>query len=176
MKEAKVGKRYAVAIYEIATEKNKVKEVYETLNTIMETYLKNQEFKNLVTHPLVSKTEKKEIIKKIFPDLNELESEIVDYLVDKSRLLDIKHIVAEYLKIYYEKNQIVDVEATFALEPTEKQKENLIKKLEKKTGKKINLTIKIDSSIIAGGILKIGDEIIDGSIKRQLETLWEKKQ
>ncbi|RUA09556.1 MAG: ATP synthase F1 subunit delta [Fusobacteria bacterium] len=174
MKEAKVGKRYAVAIYNIAEEKNKVKEVYETLNSIMETYLGNKEFKTLVAHPLISKEEKKKFIETIFSDLEEIEVDIVDYLVDKDRLLNIKTIVAEYLKIYYERNQIVDVEATFALEPSEEQKENLIKKLEAKTGKKINLTIKVDSSIIAGGILKIGDEIIDGSVKRQLETLWKK--
>ncbi|MEI6857183.1 ATP synthase F1 subunit delta [Psychrilyobacter sp.] len=171
---AKVGKRYATAIYEIAAGEGKVKEVYETLNSIMETYLENLEFKNLVAHPLISKEKKKSFVKKIFPDLDEVEMDIVDYLIDKDRLLDIRSIVAEYLKIYYEKNQIVDVEATFALEPSEGQKENLIKKLKTKTGKKINLTVKVDSSIIAGGILKIGDEIIDGSIKRQLETLWKK--
>jgi F-type H+-transporting ATPase subunit delta len=174
MIEAKVGKRYAEAIYEIASEKGRIKEVYETLNSIMETYLKDKEFKNLITHPLISKEEKKEFIEKVFSNLTETEINIIEYLIDKNRLMDIRSIVAEYLKIYYEKNQIVDVEATFAIEPTEAQKENLIKKLEAKTGKKINLTVKIDSSIIAGGILKIGDEIIDGSIKRQLETLWKK--
>lgn len=171
---AKVGKRYAVAIYEIAAGENKVNEVYNTLNSIMETYLENLEFKNLVAHPLILKEDKKSFVKKVFSDFDEIEMDIVDYLIDKDRLLDIRSIVAEYLKIYYERNQIIDVEATFALEPSEVQKENLIKKLETKTGKKINLTVKIDSSIIAGGILKIGDEITDGSIKRQLETLWKK--
>lgn len=171
---AKVGKRYAVAIYEIAAEENKVKEVYETLKSVMETYVENLEFKNLVAHPLISREEKKNFVEKVFSNFDEIEMDIVDYLIDKDRLLDIRSIVAEYLKIYYERNQIVDVEATFALEPSEVQKENLIKKLETKTGKKINLTVKIDSSIIAGGILKIGDEITDGSIKRQLETLWKK--
>lgn len=171
---AKVGKRYAVAIYDIAAGENKVTQVYDTLNSIMETYLENVEFKNLVAHPLISKEDKKNFVNKVFPNFDEVEMDIVDYLIDKDRLLDIRSIVAEFLKIYYEKNQIVDVEATFALEPSEVQKENLIKKLETKTGKKINLTVKIDSSIIAGGILKIGDEITDGSIKRQLETLWKK--
>ncbi|OQY41862.1 MAG: ATP synthase F1 subunit delta [Fusobacteriia bacterium 4572_74] len=171
---AKVGKRYAVAIYDIAAGEKKVTEVYDTLNSIMESYLENLEFKNLVAHPLISKEDKKKFVKKVFPDFDEVEMDIVDYLIDRDRLLDIRSIVAEYLKIYYERNQIVDVEAIFALEPSEVQKENLIKKLETKTGKKINLTVKIDSSIIAGGILKIGDEITDGSIKRQLETLWKK--
>ena len=44
---------------------------------------------------------------------------------------NIRNITAEYLKIYYEKNQIVDVEATFAVEPSEAQKTKLISKLRK---------------------------------------------
>jgi len=171
---AKVGKRYAVAIYDIASDNDKVKEIHETLNSIMETYLENKDFRTLVDHPLISLEEKKAFVKKVLPNLDEIESVIVDYLIDKNRLDDIRFIVAEYLKIYYERNQIVNVEATFALEASESQKDKLIKTLEKKTGKKINLTVKVDKSIIGGGIIKIGDEITDGSIKRQLETLWEK--
>lgn len=57
------------------------------------------------------------------------------YILDKKRMENIRNIVAEYLKIYYEKNQILDVEATFAVEPSELQKQKLIEKLMKKTGK-----------------------------------------
>ena len=80
-------------------------------------------------------------------------------------------IVAEYLKIYYAKNQILDVEATFAKELTKEQRERLIHNLEIKTKKKINLVEKVDASIIGGGILKIGDKIIDGTVRTQLDSL-----
>lgn len=46
------------------------------------------------------------------------------YILDKKRMENIRNIVAEYLKIYYEKNQILDVEATFAVEPSELQNKN----------------------------------------------------
>lgn len=87
---------------------------------------------------------------------------------------NIRNIVAEYLKIYYEKNQILDVEATFAVEPSELQKQKLIEKLMKKTGKKINLEVKIDKAIIGGGIIKIGDQVTDGSIRKELNSLRKK--
>lgn len=171
MIEAQVGKRYAEAIYGIAEENNKVKELYDSLNAVMELYKGDKEFKNLVDHPLVKKEEKKEFINKVFSEFEKFSLDILCYLVEKNRLSYIRGIVAEYLKIYYAKNRIVDVEATFAMEPDEKQKAKLIKKLEKKTGKKVNLVIKIDKAIIAGGIIKIGDEIIDGSVRRQLDTV-----
>jgi F-type H+-transporting ATPase subunit delta len=171
MIEATVGKRYSQAIYDLAEESKNVKELYDNLNLVMETYVKDMEFKNFVDHPLVKKEDKKALICKVFGKFDEFTLNILRYLVDKGRLSNIRGIVAEYLKIYYEKNQMVDVEALFAVEPSKVQREKLIKTLEKKTNKKVNLTIKTDKSIIAGGIIKIGDEIIDGSLKRQLEKL-----
>ena len=171
MIDAQIGRRYAEAIYKIAEKSDKVKDLHGELNSVMELYMEDKEFKNLVDHPLVKKEEKKEFLTKVLAGMEEFSMDILFYLVDKGRLSNIRGIVAEFVKIYYEKNQMVDVQATFALEPTEEQKAKLIAKLEKKTGKKVNLEVKIDKSIIAGGIIKIGDEIIDGSIKRQLDTI-----
>ena len=53
------------------------------------------------------------------------------------------------------------------------KKKKLIDKLSQKTGKEINLEIKIDKDILGGGIIKIGDKIIDGSIRRELDN-WRK--
>ncbi len=171
MIEALIGKRYSKAIYELAEENKNVKELYDSLSLVMESYIKDKEFKNFVDHPLVKKEEKKVLVCKVFKDFDEFTLNILRYLVDKGRLSNIRGIVTEYLKIYYEKNQIVDVEAIFAVEPSKAQVEKLTKTLEAKTKKKVNLTIKVDKEIIAGGIIKIGDEIIDGSLKTQLDKL-----
>lgn len=47
----------------------------------------------------------------------------------------------------------------------------LAAKVETMTGKKVKIFVKVDKAILGGGIIKIGDKIIDGSIKRQLEML-----
>ncbi|MCI6151740.1 ATP synthase F1 subunit delta [Fusobacterium perfoetens] len=171
MADNKVGKRYAEAIYSVGESNNNLKEIYEALNLLMEMYLKDKEFKNIINHPLISLEEKKDFLSKIYFSEKEKVKDIIFYLLEKGRIIDIKEIVAEYLKIYYLKNKILDVEATFAQDITEKQRERLIKNLEKRTNKKINLKVNIDKSIIGGGILKIGDKIIDGTIKTQLKTL-----
>lgn len=166
-----VGKRYAEAIYEVAEAENNIKEVYEVLNSIMELYKTDVDFRNFITNPLLKKEQKKEALRKIFSGVSETVLNIPFYLLDKGRIADIREIVSEFVKIDYAKNHILDVEATFAVELTEEQKEKLIKKLENKTGKKIKLVVNVDKSLIGGGIIKIGDEITDGSIRRQLETL-----
>ncbi|MGL5918694.1 MAG: ATP synthase F1 subunit delta [Cetobacterium sp.] len=168
-----IGKRYAEAIYNVAEQKNEVKSIYEVLNSVMELFKTDIDFKNFITHPLIKENEKKEILKKVFSDSNE-GLEILFYILEKGRISEIREIVAEYVKLDYAKNRILNVEATFALSLTEEQKEKLSKNLENKTGKKIKLVVKVDKSLIGGGIIKIGDEVIDGSIRKQLETLTHK--
>ncbi|MGL4358416.1 ATP synthase F1 subunit delta [Cetobacterium sp.] len=168
-----IGKRYAEAIYDVAVQKNEVKSVYEVLNSVMELFKTDIDFKNFITHPLIKENEKKETLKKIFSDSND-GLEILFFILEKGRISQIREIVAEYVKLDYAKNQILDVEATFAASLTEEQKEKLSKNLEKKTGKKIKLVVNVDKSLIGGGIIRIGDEVIDGSIRRQLETLTQK--
>ncbi len=166
-----VGNRYAEAIYEIAESTGKIKEVYEVLNNLMELYKTDTDFRTFITHPLIDNDEKKKVLKDMYQSADEQVLDIVFYIMDKKRMRYIRSIVAEYLKIYYFNHQIVDVEATFAVEPTKAQQDKLIANLEKKTGKKVKLAIKIDKSIIGGGILRMGDTVMDGSIRKELEAL-----
>ena len=173
MIKSQVGRRYSKAIFEIAEEKNQVKEVYEMLNSAMVLYRTDKEFKNFILNPLIDNEQKKSVLNEIFGKDNSENLNILLYILDKGRMNCIKYIVAEYLKIYYRKNRILDVKATFTKELTDEQKKKLIDKLSQKTGKEINLEIKIDKNILGGGIIKIGDKIIDGSIRRELDN-WRK--
>ena len=173
MIKSQVGRRYSKAIFEIAEEKNQVKEIYEMLTSAMVLYRTDKEFKNFILNPLIDSEQKKSVLNKIFGKDNSDNLNILLYILDKGRMNCIKYIVAEYLKIYYRKNRILDVKATFTKELTDEQKKKLIDKLSQKTGKEINLEIKIDKDILGGGIIKIGDKIIDGSIRRELDN-WRK--
>ena len=173
MIKSQVGRRYSKAIFDIAEEKNQVKEIYELLNSVMVLYRTDKEFKNFIRNPLISNEEKKLVLNEIFGKDNRDNLNILLYILDKGRINCIKYIVAEYLKIYYRKNRILDVRATFTKELTEEQKKKLIDKLSQKTGKEINLEIKIDKNILGGGIIRIGDKIIDGSIRRELDN-WKR--
>ena len=137
----------------------------------MELYKMDNEFKTFITHPLIATDEKKKVLKDMYKDTDEDVLNILFYIMDKNRMKYIRSIVAEYVKIYYFKNHILDVEATFASKPSQAQQDRLIASLEKKTGKKVKLAIKIDESIIGGGIIRIGDTVMDGSIRKELEAI-----
>ncbi len=171
MIDAVVGARYAKAIYALAEENKNIEQTYEELNSLMEIYEFDKEFKNFVDHPLVRRSEKREFVVKLFSNkFEEVTLNILEYLVEKNRLSYIRSIVSEYLKIYYTKNSIVEAEATFAIEPNNEQVEKLLAKLEKRTSKKVKLKTRVDKSILGGIVIRIEDEIIDASVKRELEA------
>ena len=117
---------------------NRLEEMYKELKVVMETYELNNDFKNFINHPLVKKEDKKEFVSKLFSkEFSKETINLLHYLIDKTRLSQIKSIVTEYLKIYYEKNQIVEAEATFAIEPTKDQVAKLVEKLQAKLKKEI---------------------------------------
>lgn len=167
-----VGKNYAAAIYDIAESQNKLSQAMEDLKLISEIYGENTEFRETVNSPSLDFDAKKNIVAKVLKSIiDPFTMETMNYLIEKGRFFDICSITEEYKKIYNAKNNFVEVEAIFALEPNEIQKKKLFEKLEKMSGKKVKLEVKIDKTILGGGIIKIGDKIIDGSIRRQLDML-----
>lgn len=176
MIENQIGRRYAEAIYGIAEERNEVQETHQFLNSVMELYKNDEMFRNFIQHPLLKYQEKEEVLQEVFKDVPEHLLQIAFYILQKDRMAYIRNIVAEYLKIYYEKNQILDVVATFATELSKEQRERLIQKLKDKTKRDIRLETQIDETILGGGILKIGDQVIDGSLKKELTHIKEAKK
>lgn len=167
----KIGNRYAEAIYDLALEEKKVSEIHKILQEADSLYRENRDFKQFLTHPLISTEDKHDLIEKIFGDEGTLEQNVLLYLIDKGRISEIKAIAEEYKALYYRDNNIIDVKATFAKEISPEQREKLIEKLKKSTGKTINLDVLLDPSLIGGGVIRIGDKILDSSIKSQLENL-----
>ena len=169
-KEA-IAKRYASAIYDIAESSDKIGEIREALNILAENYNEDEEFKVFLLDPSIKYDKKVEYLHKSFDFVSEDAFKIINYLVKKGRVSLAEKIRDSYLKIYYEKNNKILVNATFTKELSDNQREALMKKLEEKYKKKIVLNLSVDEELIGGGIIKIGNKVIDGSIKSQIENI-----
>ena len=169
-KEA-IAKRYASAIYDIAESSDKIGEIREALNILAENYNEDEEFKVFLLDPSIKYDEKVKYLHKSFDFISEDAFKIINYLVKKGRVSLAEKIRDSYLKIYYEKNNKILVNATFTKELSDNQRKALMKKLEEKYKKKIVLNLSVDEELIGGGIIKIGNKVIDGSITSQIENI-----
>ena len=171
MANDEIAKRYASAIYNIAKSSESINEVREVLNILKENYAEEEEFRKILEDPLKKFPEKEKFLEKSFNHVSSEALGIVKYIVRKQRLSLISDIKEYFLKLYYEENNKLPITAIFAKELSEKQRDLLVQRLEKKYGKKVVINLTVDKGIIGGGILRIGNEVIDGSIKNQIDEI-----
>ena len=83
MIKSQVGRRYSKAIFDIAEEKNQVKEIYEMLNSAMVLYRTDKEFKNFIRNPLIENEQKKAVLTEIFGKDSSENLNILLYILEK---------------------------------------------------------------------------------------------
>lgn len=169
-----VSKRYASALFELAFEEQKHHKVQEELAFIRSCIEDEPSFFELLKSPLITADEKKDIISNIFRD--RVCMEVLNFLyiiIDKGREAYIKNIVNEYILLVDSVQNKVDAVAITAV-PMEKQDLLMLQaNLSKSSGKNIQLQNQVDPTIIGGVLVKIGDKVIDGTIKNRLATMQE---
>jgi F-type H+-transporting ATPase subunit delta len=95
----------------------------------------------------------------------------LEILVSKRRQMLIPVIASEYRALIDESEERVHANVTVAREPAEAEKDALTKQLSRVLGKKVVPHISLNSAILGGLIVKIGDTVMDGSVRRRLATL-----
>ncbi|MGY0398357.1 MAG: F0F1 ATP synthase subunit delta [Ostreibacterium sp.] len=97
--------------------------------------------------------------------------DLVRVLADNKRFALLPDIADLFIKEVNKSNETITADIICAKPLTTDVQHNLVSQLEKKYGKKAEVSITIDDSLIGGAIIKIGDTVIDGSIKGRLEQL-----
>lgn len=167
-----IAKRYAEALINTAIEANAV-ENYGAQLDVATVFMVNSEVKDILEYPGVNIAKKKELIKSLMNE--KLDKNIIHFLMillDNNRLKYFTEIVAEYKVIADKYRDILFVEVTTAVELNEDQINRIKVKLSSQYGtSNIKTKIVIDTSVIGGVKLKIGDTVIDGTVKARLESL-----
>ncbi|MGA1861714.1 ATP synthase F1 subunit delta [Deferribacter thermophilus] len=170
-----VSKRYAIALFEYAKEKNIVDNVLSELKDLVDLYKTSDEFKTFIKNPLIKKSEKEKVIKSM-ADEGKLSKDLMNFLlilVEKGRLVLIEEIYNYFRLLQMEENGEVDAYVKLADEYDDKIKSEIKNSLEKITNKKVNLNIEIDKSILGGFIAQVKSNLYDVSISGQLRKLKE---
>lgn len=168
-----VADRYADALVKIAQEgKLTFIKISTDLATIKDILNQSKDLDTFLTNPLTSIDDKKEIVEKVFS--SEIDALIVNFLkvlVDKNRFSAFNEIFDSYNKYLDNINNISRVKVTSAVKMSKETESRLKEKLEAKLKKNVVLDLSIDSNIIAGLVIKIGDNVVDMSLKHKLEDL-----
>ncbi len=170
-----IVKRYATALFDMAHEDNAVAQYETEVSTIVEALKETPDFMAVLGNHKVTLEEKLTLVDNIFAD--KVQSPIVGLMalmVKKSREGYLLEVLENFLDMAKAARGIIKASVTSAVALNETQIEQIKANLQAGTGKVIELETIIDESIIAGLIIRVGDKVIDVSIKGEMKTL--KKQ
>ena len=162
---------YGKALFELAQENKNEKQVRDELMLVGEILRQNPEYINLMDTPAVSSKEKLELLSAAFAGVDGMVSNFLSILSEKRSFYRFSACAQAYFAAFDEAHEILRATAITAVAMTKKQCTALQKKLSALTGKKVELSNRIDPSVIGGVTLRYAGVQIDDSIQTRLETL-----
>jgi F-type H+-transporting ATPase subunit delta len=169
---SKVASQYANALLQLSSEAGTDKKVFDDLRLISQVLKANPEFTVVMRHPAVKPAEKKQLMISTFSGkVQELTLRILEMLCDRRRLEVMHDLESEYEKLWRKRQNILTGTLFYAEKPDSRVMTDITNRLEKQFGKTVELTEQEDKSLIGGYLLRVGDQIIDGSLKGRLQSI-----
>ena len=167
-----IAQRYAKALFLAALEKGAADEVFGDVESFLAARGKTPALRKIFESPQILTEEKHRLLDRLLQGrIHKLFLDLLHVLIDKKRIMFAGDICEAYRHFYEKHKGIIEVKAITAVPLEDEQAERLVRKLEEQTKKKVLLTRVVDPAIIGGVILKMEDQLIDGSVRCQLDEM-----
>jgi len=172
---AQVAKKYGSALFQVARKAGKVEEFYADMEAIRAYVLTDDTFLAFIRAPQIPDADKEAVIKTAYFDrVSRPVYEFLALLNRKRRLPHIVEIADYYEQLYLEQIGVIKAQITTAIPMPEESLTTLIGKLHTLTGKTIRAEANVDPAIIGGVIVVLHNQVIDQSLRYQLQLLKER--
>jgi len=172
LSKEQVGKRYSKALYEVAEEQKSIEEMLEDLKSLKQVYEENPGLSFALAGRSISRTEKLKILDTLKSQFGELMQDFLGLVFDNNRMDCIIEIADAFIVKYDEVNGIVEATVTTTIDLDDAQVKNLESVIKKRFSvNKVNLTKIVDSTIIGGVIIRVGDQVVDGSVVKRFNDI-----
>ena len=167
------AKSYSQALYELASEEKKLKDVEEHAISIIKLISQSEDFNSLINDPTNKQEDQLNVINLIFEkfNLNSLLKKFLNFLVMKRRFFYVEKILKNFVMICSKNRGEISAKLRTSKELNETEINNIKNELSKNFGSNVNLNYNYDPSLIGGLIIQVGSVMIDTSIKNKLQQI-----
>jgi len=168
---AEAARVYAEALFEAGKDKGKLDSLRSQLAEFVDAVDRNQELQVFLFSPYLSSADKREGLGRA---ISGAEPELVNFLellVDKHRMPEIFRIRRELDELWKKENRRLDVTVVSAVELDEDVVKKIGAEVERQTGEAVELSSRVDDDILGGIVLRVGNMVLDASIRSRLEKL-----
>ncbi|MBX5469151.1 MAG: ATP synthase F1 subunit delta [Thermoleophilaceae bacterium] len=162
---------YARSLFEVAQAHGKLDTIHEQLAQFADALEQSRELQIFFFSPYFSSEEKREGIGRVVVDGDEHLVRFLELLAEKHRLPFVARINRALHELWAEEQRLLDVEVTSAIQLDAATVEAIGRRIEQQTGRRIQLSAKVDEGVIGGLVLKVGNMVLDASIRNRLERL-----
>ena len=172
MREIRIAKPYAQALYSAATEQDILDRIVTDANQILQLTQESEDFDGFLTNPILSPQFKSDMFQQLLSEtVQPLTLNFLLLLALKQRERFLVAILQRFLEIVDLQAGRVVAQVTSAVALTDAQKANLTQKLSDYSGVEVRLELSEDAAIQGGVIARLGDTVFDGSIISQLQRM-----
>lgn len=168
-----VARRYAQALLELGVETGTLDRLVEEMATIAQAWETSPDLRNALENPLVAHDAKKAVMTELSEQIGATQTtrHALLLLVDRRRTKALPHVARYLRELGDARKGILRAEVTTAAPLSDGYYGRLQAQLERMTGKKVVVDRKTDPTLIAGVVTRIGDRILDGSLRTRLQSL-----
>lgn len=172
MSISKAAIRYAKAVLQQANEMKVAKVVFSDMQSVYTTIEGSSDLRSVLKSPVIKTNDKKLVLLKIFVNQSETTKRLIEVLIENKRIALLAEVAASYMDLFNESIGVKVAKVTTAVALSAALEEKVLAKVRELTGSS-NVTLKneIDTSIIGGFILRIGDLQYNASIANQLGNI-----
>jgi F-type H+-transporting ATPase subunit delta len=166
---------YAQALFSVAEAEGVLDEVSDELFRFSRTVEQQPDLRQALTDPKLPAERKGAVLEDLLGErANPHTLNLLAFIVEQGRARELEAIVDELAQLAAERRQseVAEVRTAVPLDATRRNK--LARALERATGKKIEMKVVVDPSIVGGVVARVGDQVIDGSVRRRLELARER--
>jgi F-type H+-transporting ATPase subunit delta len=162
---------YARSLFEVGREQDKLDVLREQLGQLADALDQQRQLATFFFSPYFSTKEKQEGLDRMLVDADESLVNFAKLLIENHRMPVIFRIRKEYERLWDEENRVLPVEITSAIELDRATTENLGRTIGERAGRKIQLAAHVNPDILGGIVVRVGNSILDASIRNRLEQL-----
>ena len=166
-----IAEVYGRSLFEVASEQDKTDEIREQLGQFADALRDNRDLAIFFFSPYFSTPEKKDGLKKTVQGADETLVNFLELLIEKHRMPAVFRIRRYYDGLWEQENKVLPVQISTATALDDKIVKQIGDRIAKDTGQKIELTADVDPDILGGIVLRVGNSILDASIRNRLDNL-----
>jgi F-type H+-transporting ATPase subunit delta len=166
-----IAEVYSRALFDVALEQDVLDDIHDELGQFAEELNENRDLQVFFFSPYFSSQEKKDGIGKMISGADNNFVRFLELLAERHRMPAIFRIRRDFDELYAEERKLLPVTITSAIELDKGLVKDIRKKIEEQTDRKVDLTTKVDPDVLGGLVLRVGNIVMDGSIRARLERL-----